>query len=527
MLRLQLTPYSDNVTWQWSGACYRTLDTRSYVEPYEHPMVEHVAATDGSRTMLMVRERVATRPVVDSGVRILSPAEYNQAHENAIQWSIDYVLIETAPDRPVTVHAGMARTTPLYLADDGRGLYGSWDMADLAAHVIGIDAREAARLLIYRPRYSSDTLFRGIRRLTERATAHFGDHLWISYPKPALHARSRELTPNADVLTAFVHTMDEAMDRRPWAEPTTLFHLTGGLDSGSLATRAAERYPGIFPTSTLVVGGPGRQQQLQRRAKMRSALPFADTDLQVDAMTTLPLAPACVRSTGLISPYEEPIHYPFAKMARAVADTGAHTVVTGLGGDEMVALAQEERIGDLDYIGPPRTVAPWIGQRSRTAIEYLDDAIAPPAMVNSMTLLSLETTAPTLLREGLWPLHPFTDPALVQFGEMLPFDWRDLKQLQRRRLASLGLSEDVVNPQERESFAEVVEEALNRHGVKVFTRMLDQGSALIDEELVDPDGLRAALTDLESGSYREDRHASLLQVATLHLAVEAFLCRKG
>ncbi len=49
--------------------------------------------------------------------------------------------------------------------------------------------------------------------------------------------------------------------------------------------------------------------------------------------------------------------------------------------------------------------------------------------------LSLETTAPVLLRAGIWSLHPFTHPGMIQLGEWLPMHWRELKQLQRRQLA--------------------------------------------------------------------------------------------
>lgn len=524
MLSLRLTPYSENPTWRWSGACYGTLDTKSRVEPIDHPMVEHLAATDGHRTLIMVRERVADRPAADSQVRHLTPGEYDQAREAAERWPTDYVLIEDELDRPVRVTAGAARTTPLYLADDGRSLVGSWNMADLRDHASGVNPREAARLLIYRPRYSSDTLFRGVHRLTERATAHFGGHLWISYPHPALHRQPRELAPGADVLSAFVGAMDTAMDRRPWAEGSTLFHLTGGFDSGTVATRAAERHPGLFPTSTLLIGGPGREQQIRRRAEMRDRVKFADPDIVIDAMEHPPLAPGC-RWVGedLISPTEDPLHHPFTQMARAVAETGARTVVTGLGGDEMVALTQEEEphkgLGEIT----DAQILPWIGRRSRAALEFADDGIAPPAQVNSMTLLSLETTAPVLLREGLWPVHPFADPAMVELGEQLPFAWRELKQLQRRRLRTLGMSEDVVHPVERESFAEVVEHSLIAHAPQLFARMLTQGSPLFDEGLVDPDGLRAAAERLTTVRYREEQESKLLEVLSLHLSATAFL----
>ncbi|CAL9474049.1 hypothetical protein SUDANB121_02912 [Nocardiopsis dassonvillei] len=524
MLRLQLTPYSENPTWHWSGACYSTLDQRSTVEPFHHPMVEHLAATDGRRTLLVVRERVSDRPACDPGVRTLTHAEYDQALDAVTGWPIDFVLVEAEPGLPVRVTAGPARTTPLYLASDDTTLVGSWDMADLRGHATGINPKEAARLLIYRPRYSAETLYRGVHRLTERAVAHFGGSLWITYPEPALHLTPRELAPDADVLGAFIATMDTAMDRRPWAHDTTLFHLTGGFDSGTVATRAAERHPGRFPTATLLIGGPGREQQIRRRAEMRSRVAFAEPDLVVDAMRHLPLSPDCPWVNGLVvDPTEEPLHRPFTEMARTVAVSGARTVVTGLGGDEMVALTQEEEphkgLGEIT----DAHLLPWIGPRVPGLLEFADDGIAPPALINSMTLLTLETTAPLLLRHGLWPVHPFADPDMVALGEQLPFAWRELKQLQRRRLAALGMSEDVVHPVERESFAEVIEVSLTTHAPKLFARMLTEGSPLLEEGLVDPDGLRTGVERLVPGRYLEERDAKILEVLSLHLSATAFL----
>ncbi|XKK39577.1 hypothetical protein HFP72_01150 [Nocardiopsis sp. ARC36] len=140
-----------------------------------------------------------------------------------------------------------------------------------------------------------------------------------------------------------------------------------------------------------------------------------------------------------------------------------------------------------------------------------------------MTLLMLETTAPVLLRHGLWPVHPFADPAMVELGEQLPFAWRELKQLQRRRLAALGMSEDVVHPVERESFAEAIEEALIANAPGLFARMLAEGSVLFEEGLVDPDGLRTAAERPTPGCYLEERDAKILEVLSLHLSATAFL----
>jgi hypothetical protein len=523
VLRLRITPYRDT-SWQWHGDRYSTVDRSSEIAPLHHPMIEQLAVSDGRRTLLIVRERVAGRPVCAPAVRTTTEEGYDRLHMLVDQWPADYTAVETVPDAPVRVTAGPCRTTPLNLAHDDTALYGSWDMADLRAHARVLNVREATRLLLYRPRYSHDTVFEGIHRLTERSTAHYGGHLYLRSPTPAFHTGPRELVPDADVLGAFIHALDDALDLRPLDAERTVFHLTGGFDSGTIATRAAERFPNVLGTAALLIAGRGRAQQTRRRKEMRAAVPFGPWDTVADAAVDLPLHPECARVRGEpISPYEEPLHHPFARLTSQIAAHGAHTVVTGLGGDEMVALSQEEYPHRASGRMEDAAGLPWIGHRVGEVAEFGDVGIAPPAAVNSMTLLSLETSAPSLLRVGLWPLHPFADPAVVALGEALPMDWRELKRLQRRRLAALGMSRDVVWPTERESFAEVVENALITYGRPLLEQMLATGSPLFDAGLIDPDGLARGLRSLEHGSYEERRDSQLIEVIHLHQAATAYL----
>jgi asparagine synthetase B (glutamine-hydrolysing) len=521
VITFRLTPYASTV-WMWNGHRYVTADRTSEILPFDHPLVEHVAVTDGARALLVVRERVSGREAHDPVPRNVTSGEFDEARALAEQWPTDYVLVETSPGDPCRVTAGPGGVAPLYVAHDGSRLHGSWDMADLAAYAVGLSSREVARLLIYRPRYSTETVFRGIHRVTERATAIYGGHLHLHYPEPILHSGPRELAPDADVLGAFVEAMDDALDLRPIDRTATVLHLTGGFDSGTVGTRLAERYPGRFPTAALQIAGPGRTHQIRRRSEILATLPFAEPDHLVDALEYAPLSRECARVRGeRISPYEEPLHRPFTVLTEDLANQGARVVVTGLGGDEMVALSQAEYAHKS--MGEISDGLPWIGDRARAALEFADDGIAPPAAVNSMTLLSLETTAPVLMRAGIWPVHPFADPGMVQLGEWLPMHWRELKQLQRRRLAALGLSTDVTESRERESFAEVVQHTLTTIARPLLAEMLHDGSPLFDEKLVDPDGLRVAVRRLAEGPYREDGDAQLLEVLDLHFAARSFL----
>lgn len=523
MLTFSLTPYA-SAGWSWTGTAYVTADRTSQITPLAHPMTEYHAVTDRTRTLLAVRERIAGREPVPPGVAAVAPGAFEEARAVASAWPADFVLAETQPGCPVKVTAGAARTTPLYLAEFGGTLHGSWDMADLKELAGGLSPREAARLLVYQPRYGAETLFSGIRRLTERATATYGGALHLHYPEPALHAAPRGLAPGADVLAALTETIDMALDLRPLDPQTTVFHLTGGFDSGIIATRAACRWPGQVTTGALRVTGAGRPQQDRRRAQILAALPFSGTDLTVDCAGAPPLAPECPRVRGdFISPYEEPLFLPFTRLTALAARHGARALVTGLGGDEMVALSAGESAITAARVARITDQLPWLGDEAATAFRYTDDGIAPPAVVNAITLLSIETTAPPLLREGIWPVHPFADQRMIRLGEQLPVSWREFKTLQRRQLASLGLNSEVCNPVERESFAWLVEHSLKTYGVPLLERMLADGSPLFDAGLVDPDGLKATIGDIREQPWSEEFHAKLLQVADMHLAAAAYL----
>jgi hypothetical protein len=93
---------------------------------------------------------------------------------------------------------------------------------------------------------------------------------------------------------------------------------------------------------------------------------------------------------------------------------GARTVVSGIGGDEMVAVGSAES----EHAALDKTEnfdRPWLGPAAHAALPYGDDQIAPPAMAGGITLLAV----PPLLRVGLWPVHPFAEPPLVSHARSL------------------------------------------------------------------------------------------------------------
>lgn len=78
------------------------------------------------------------------------------------------------------------------------------------------------------------------------------------------------------------------------------------------------------------------------------------------------------------------------------------------------------------------------------------------------------------------------------------------------------------NPVERESFVWLVEYSLKTYGVPILKGMLADGSPLFDG-LLDPDGLRSTVAEIERQPWDEEFHAKLIQVVDLHLAAVAYL----
>jgi asparagine synthase (glutamine-hydrolysing) len=98
-------------------------------------------------------------------------------------------------------------------------------------------------------------------------------------------------------------------------------------------------------------------------------------------------SPECGRTSGEpISPYDEPLYEHMTTLNSRIVALGAHTVVSGLGGDEMVDVGSaESEQAALDKT--ENFDLPWLGPVARAALPYGDDQIAPAAMAGGITLL--------------------------------------------------------------------------------------------------------------------------------------------
>jgi asparagine synthase (glutamine-hydrolysing) len=385
------------------------------------------------------------------------------------------VEVEIDPDGALQLTAGPLGVAPVYVATCESRIVGSWDPVDLAlfASAESVSPAVVARLLTRRHRYSAETLFSQIKRVTAGATAIWrpSSGLVLRYPPPAAHViESRQVRQGADPVVHFGRMLDRVVSGacEALAGPIAV-ELSGGLDSANVAASVAQASVGSILSGGLLVPGIAGGEQVTRRRTIVEHLGLHD--VVVAAADHLPLAPGGPRCVN------RP-HYPdtdvyqeaFDVLRAALRRGGAHVVFTGYGGDEIMSRAPAERHRPP---APPR-IPRWLDQRARDALAVVDVDCSPVTEIALPTLVVFAARHPAYLRAGLWPVAPFATPALSRFGRSLPIEWRTGKQILRQRLARIGLPHTVTNPRRPESFGETMNLALRRHAPELLADMLDR-----------------------------------------------------
>ncbi|MET9025958.1 asparagine synthase-related protein [Nocardia sp. NPDC004168] len=472
--------------WRWDGRAWRKGD--SWIVPLRHPALTHRMVTCEETVSVVSRERRRGDPAVEPGApEQISYAELIRLAQETARWPIDYTMLRIDAGT-VAVEAGVWAIAPIYLAGGRDRLAGSWQPTDLHdyADTSTLSDTEVARLLTRRHRYGHETVWRAVKRLTERSTATWQDGtLRLTYPSPAEHAMPRPLRRGADVLTAFEHALDTAVHRREFPAHQCGIELSGGLDSTNVAATLAERGGQMITAAAVLMDGSCGQAQRNRRRQLIEEFHCAG-DITVDATEHLPFHPGGVRGRGLpVSPYSEPWIEAKQPMLAGLAACGVRWSFGGTGGDELMSVRACEKTGSHGS----RPYPPWLGKRAVAAAPHSEEGIAPATVLRESTLLAFGSRTPQFLDKGLWPVSPLADPQLTRFCEWLPLPWRADKTLARLRLSGLGLPLSVYcGP--RDDPRETLDIAFRRHVLPFLETMCVEGGVLVDSGYVDADGLR-------------------------------------
>lgn len=365
---------------------------------------------------------------------------------------------------------------PVYLAVTGRVLEGSWHLPDLRHHLRldGLLDRAVARALTRRHRYSTDTLWTGVHRLTERATATFtAAGLAISYPPPALHVvQPRRPRPGVDLVAAFDALLTATVASRAASAPPGQIgvELSGGVDSANVALAVTDSRDDRISSYGLLVDG----EQQRRRAEIVRALDLRDQAIW--AAEYPPLAPGGPRAL----PHDPTGSYyleAFEAARQASSSTGMRVMFTGIGGDELMALRIPERM-EWATVDEPE-LSGWLGARALSVLGEVEENVAPASPIHPPSLMAFAARNPPFLRRG------------IRFGECLPVEWRRSKTLLRDRLRQAGLAEEIADPSRPETFTALMQAGLRRYGLPLLASMAAE-SLLVEAGYVDRTALAAA-----------------------------------
>ncbi|GGN85515.1 hypothetical protein GCM10011579_076540 [Streptomyces albiflavescens] len=450
-----------NTAWRWDTD--RWVSGESWIRPAHAAVLEaELVPRGGSGVCALVRE--------DRG------------------GEVEFTSLLLRPDE-VQVSAGVFGTAPLYLVAVGEDLYGSWDLADLRVHLRpdGLNPRAVARALSRRHRYGADTLFDGVYRLTERATAVFtAEGLTILYPEPAQHVlEPRRLRAGVDPVDVLDGLLTEVVAEWRSAVSCAGVEVSGGADSGNVALSAAAVGFGSVHTFGLLMGGRIGRMQRERRRMMVDHLGLRDT--AVPAMQYPPFVPGGVRERGVPHDPAGAFYQEAFDVVRGhAAARGCEVIFTGGGGDEVNACHSR-----TDAELPAADLVPWLGRKAIEALAQVDENLAPIPVLPVPTLMAFGLHNPAYLRHGIWPVAPLVHPRVVRFMEQLPHEHKQGKTMFRNRLRRAGLPESVAAPAEPENFLAVMESGLRRYGLPLLDDMLRE-SLLVDLGYVDPVALAQA-----------------------------------
>lgn len=338
--------------------------------------------------------------------------------------------------------------------------------------------------------YTSRQVCTGISMLTERSSVYFDAcGARFAYPQAVPPIYRQSSIKDDEVDATFEALLDASLARRPLAPRHCGFELSGGIDSTCVAAGAYRRGTARqLRTGGIIVSGTSAAEQMVRIQQIVTALNSEDLRIRIaDHMPDPRPAPGNrERDQPLSEFYREAFH----ALWRHMADCGATELVSGIGGDELTPVYEDESGPDTQrrQKAPPVEI---LTPRAREAAQTYLSERAPPSPVPTTSLLAHACRSPYLARIGLWPVNPLCDSELVHFCHRLPARHR-LGRRPLRRYCERALGVDLFRAgYTKETFDSTLPDAMARHREDISAQLSE--SALAEAGLIDLPAVRRLL----------------------------------
>lgn len=494
MLKADIAWFDLSHTPEWKQDAIIVGNSR--IVPYRHAALETMLVRTEGRWFAVVRERhTGIGSAEPATVQTVTAERFDELYRSCLLWPLDYVMVEVAQQGyRIKLRAGTLGSAPVYCRATDERVTVSWEFADFLALKLPVDFEIASCSLALQEAYSARQICVGVNLLTERAMLYLEPgKAQYRYPtafEVSMFVRSYE---GPDAVATFGERLQRTLSLRPMTSDRIAIELSGGMDSATVACALVALHGQVI-SQGIQLNGDCRPSQIERRRQIVARLGLIDETVDIDM-----LPPSLDLRPGVRKEYVHTEYYleAFEALWSSAHAQGRDLIFTGLGGDELfMAFAEPGPLhteGDPEIAEPRRYAEQLLTPQALKAARSTHAFDAPAGPVPSVA--ASVSRSHHLVRHGLWPINPLSDPNLVSFCYQLPPEHRHGRETMRRYLhAFLG---DGVFPRNyiKETFAQVFPGLIAKQKDAIADQL--QECALADLGLVNQ---RAVLTLLEEAA---------------------------
>lgn len=464
-----------------------------YAVAHKQCVGSFVVRTDKEWAIIAFEGNAALVPFPAYHEDILTEFEYQLLKKQVMAWSKQALLIEfhQRPYASIEISRNHQASCGLFIVRKRHALYVHWDPVALYQHLEGpdiLDKDQCAAFLSCRWHYGADTLFKAIKQLPERGCLRLTEHdLTIARP-PALGAfEPKRLKADANPAHMLRHLLAEEIKAYNVSLPLCA-ELSSGLDTALVAQVLSQL---VSSEHLLTIGylpmGTDRAVIQQRRSETVRLLGCRDHCPPIESYFM-----AGYDQSQKYWPYQAPSLFEKSGAAAKISAAGGQIVFSGIGGDELCTLTDEEQ---------RLYKSPTLPSNLEESLETLlpDDAYHrmqqreveawPVGLVPESGHDVAQTIGFAYLRQGVWYAHPLNSVALQSFAHFLPVEWRQGRRLSREALRLCGFSEGFLAQNPKESLSASLDhfilgwpdlESFFAKSLIVQEGLVDLGSGLIN-----------------------------------------------
>lgn len=504
------------------------LGDRSFVKAFSHPTISMELMLAEGRWLIVVHERGREEGSVTlhpSG-EMLSESAYEEAFREIVGFPNELFAIECAYGAGATrirLLSGSNGTCPIYVSGEGPKLTGSWDVLMLARDRSNKCFDQQFLIhAAYRAVYSTRTPYHGVAMMPPWSVINWdGGTPSLTGPEPDLDFDGPIDVHKARALSDFSSLLDDVWKTRALVPAATAIELSGGYDSAAVALSFARSVGhGARHLSILM---PNASLSASQEKRISTVVSACRANSRILSMRDyLPSYANLARFQSLY--YQSESYYAaFHKLWAGARQAGADTVISGHGGDELFPTFQGEKF-ETDRlrhaVGPDPSFVEgqFLNCLTKPARELAEAPLwgaagVAPSRTSALSAMARHT--PLVMQEGVWPLYPLCNVALVRFCHALPFELRFEKALLLSYIEHSIPSTSIFRNYQKENFLDGDISGLLKEENKI--RSLVRDMAVYDFDLVLPRQFRA---DVER--FYDSKSFELLHHICSILHLEAF-----